>query len=106
MIADAELVCLELEVGDAVLDVGSNVFSGRDAEFEGDGDAVVRSSARLEVDSTELVVDGTELELDSPRFELDCVKAEPRDNDAETKGGVMFIKAGSVKLVVRSVGPK
>ena len=92
-----------LEVGGGGIGVGSNVPPGGDAKLEGGCAKVDGVGAGLEADGAELVVDSTELELDCTELELSGVGVELCVNDAETEAGPMFIKAGSVKFVIRFV---
>jgi hypothetical protein len=73
-------------------------------------DAVVRAvelviaGAELVVGSTVLVDDGAELEVDWIELDELEVDEELWVSDAEVDAGVIFMKAGSVKLVIKSVG--
>lgn len=82
--------------------VDSTVFWVCDTELEGNCAEVEVGCVELEADSAELEVDNTEVELDCAEVELDCPKLSV--SDAEAEAGLMFIKAGSVKFVIRFVG--
>lgn len=58
----------------------------------------------LELDAAETVVSGTELEAETVKLRLDCTGLGLEVVEAEAEAGPRLTNAGSVKLVMRSVG--